>query len=60
MPLSSDDKQDAILARADVPAMDTKETRRSQRGEVIKLLGESWAKRDLTTKRLIALHDRKN
>jgi len=56
MPLGTDEKQDAILARSDVPPVDTKETRRTQRGEVIKLLGESWAKRDLTTKRMIVRH----
>lgn len=56
MPLTGEDKQDATLARSDVPRLDTKETRRAQREEVVKVLGESWAKRDQTTRRIIVRH----
>lgn len=55
MPLIGNDKQDAMVARLDVPRVDTRETRLAQRGAVVKLLGESWAKHDLTTKRIILL-----
>ena len=53
LPLSNDDKQDAILARIDVPPKETPEIRHTVRSGVMKVLAESWAKHDVSTRSIV-------
>ena len=53
LPLLGHDKEDAILARVDVPPKETPQTRHAVRTQIVKVLAESWARRDVSTRSII-------